>query len=246
MARSQKTLNHKAQRPERSIHNFATARRLSEVYDSLLACYGSQHWWPAEEPFEVIVGAILTQAAAWINVERAIANLKRAGILNPAGLQEVSVADLARLIYPCGYYNSKAVKLKAFAEHLGERYAGSLEQLFSMEVKSLRRELLSIHGIGEETADSIILYAARKPTFVIDAYARRIMRRLGMGPHENSYAAFQAYFMDNLPLSELLFNEYHALLVRHGKSACRRRPFCTRCCLLQQCPFGRESVSELG
>lgn len=213
------------------------ARRLKEVYDLLLAAYGPQHWWPADEPFEVIVGAILTQAAAWANVEKAMANLKRDGILSPNSLRGTPLEELARLIHPCGYYNSKAVKLKAFADRLGEGLADSLERLFSREVEPLRRELLSIHGIGEETADSIILYAARKPIFVIDAYTRRIMQRLGLGPGEDTYAAFQAYFMDNLPLSEPLFNEYHALLVRHGKSTCRRRPLCQRCCLAGQCSF---------
>ena len=229
-----------------SISDPTMARRLKEVYEHLLACYGPQHWWPAGEPLEVIVGAILTQAAAWANVEKAIANLKRAGILSPARLREASLEGLARLIYPCGYYNSKAVKLKAFVERLGMGHADSLERLLSLEIGPLRRELLSIHGIGEETADSIILYAARKPIFVIDAYTRRIMQRLGLAPAEDTYAAWQAYFMNNLPLSEPLFNEYHALLVRHGKATCQRRPLCQRCCLTRRCCFEGKAQPPTG
>ncbi len=205
--------------------------RLLKIYDCLLGCYGPQHWWPGEGPFEVIIGAILTQSAAWGNVEKAIANLKAAGVLSPSALRQLPLPELSRLIFPSGYYNAKAVKIKAFVERLGERYSDDLGRLFAFDIARLRSELLSIHGIGDETADSIILYAARKPIFVIDAYTRRILRRLGLGPGRDSYAAFQAIFMENLPHDEALFNEYHALLVRHGKETCRRAPICSRCCL---------------
>jgi len=210
---------------------------LITVYHRLLTRYGPQRWWPAEEPFEVIVGAILTQAAAWGNVEKAIASLKAAAALSPAALRRLPLSELAALIYPCGYYNAKALKLKAFAHWLGEYYGDNLGRLFAGDTDHLRQQLLSLHGIGPETADSIILYAAGKPIFVIDAYTRRITGRIGLAPAGNSYAAYQALFMDNLPLDERLFNEYHALLVWLGKNVCRRRPRCRECCLGDICHF---------
>ena len=207
------------------------------IYQRLLDRYGPQHWWPADEPFEVIIGAILTQSTAWGNVEKAIGNLKKAGALNPIAIRELPVDDLAILIRPSGYYNAKARKLKAFVERLSESYGGSLEKLFALDTPNLREELLSIYGIGQETADSVILYAAQKPMFVIDAYTHRITNRLGLHPDKNSYAALQALFMDNLPGDEKLFNEYHALLVCLGKNACRKHPVCHECCLDTICGF---------
>jgi len=210
---------------------------LLKIYHRLLACYGPQHWWPAEDPFEVIVGAILTQSAAWTNVEQAISKLKAANALTPVALHDLPVDRLAHLIRPSGYYNAKALKLKAFADHLQSRYRGDLGRLFALDTAALRQELLSIHGIGTETADSIILYAANRPTFVIDAYTRRILHRLSLAPETYSYAAFQALFTENLPQDEGLYNEYHALLVRHGKGVCRKAPQCPVCCLRQLCPY---------
>ncbi|MHB8104807.1 MAG: endonuclease [Dehalococcoidales bacterium] len=201
------------------------------IYQRLFAKYGPQHWWPAEEPFEVIVGAILTQSAAWTNVEKAIKNLKLAGALQPDALRKLPQDKLASLIHSCGYYNVKARKLKAFAAWFGERYNDDLKKLFAQDIGRLREQLLDIYGIGEETADSIILYAGNKPFFVIDAYTRRIMGRLGLEPQNNSYAAWQTLFMANLPADAVLFNEYHALLVRLGKEVCRTRPLCHECCL---------------
>jgi len=201
------------------------------IYRRLMARYGPQHWWPAREPFEVIVGAILTQSAAWINVEKAIANLEAAGALSPAALRQLPHSEVARLVYPSGYYNVKAQKLKAFARWFGEQYHDNLEKLFAGNIDRLRQQLLAIYGIGEETADSIILYAAGKPTFVIDAYTRRIISRLGLAPSSNSYAAYQGLFMANLPADTRLFNEYHALLVRLAKHVCQPRPLCRQCCL---------------
>lgn len=206
-------------------------QHLIEIYRLLLNRYGSQHWWPADSPFEVIVGAILTQSTSWVNVEKAISNLKQAGALNPSTLRGLPVGTLAELIRPSGYYNAKAAKLKSFVEFLGEIHKDSLESLFSLDMSQLRSELLDIHGIGPETADSIILYAARRPVFVIDAYTVRILNRLGIGPARNDYPAFQALFMENLPADEAMFNEYHALLVRHGKEVCRKAPLCDQCCL---------------
>ncbi|TET15304.1 MAG: endonuclease III domain-containing protein [Dehalococcoidia bacterium] len=216
-------------------HDRPLRQQLTEVYRLLLARYGPQQWWPADAPFEVIVGAILTQSAAWGNVEKAISNLKQAGALTPVSLRKLPLDELAGLIYPSGYYNAKALKIKSFVERLGDAHQDSLERLFSLDVPSLRRELLTIHGIGPETADSIILYAAQKPVFVIDAYTRRILSRLGLSPPRNDYSALQELFMENLPTEEKLFNEYHALLVRHGKGVCKKVPLCDQCCLRSVC-----------
>jgi endonuclease-3 related protein len=209
--------------------------KLLEVYHRLLGCYGQQHWWPGDGPFEVIVGAILTQSAAWSNVEKAIHNLKERDMLSTDALRRVPLSELARLVYPSGYYNAKAGKIKSFVEWLGGNYRGELTALFAQDIAALRRELLSVRGIGEETADSIILYAARKPIFVIDAYTRRIMGRLGLAPEAHSYGAFQDLFMRHLPPDEAMFNEYHALLVRHGKETCKKTPLCESCCLISLC-----------
>jgi len=211
-------------------------RALLDIYQRLLAHFGPQHWWPAEESFEVIVGAILTQSAAWVNVEKAIANLRAAKALSPGTLRQLSLSKLATLVHPCGYYNAKAFKLKSFAFWLGNHYDDDLGRLFASKTADLRQQLLSIHGIGQETADSIILYAANKPIFVIDAYTRRIIKRIGLAPDKNSYAAYQAFFMKHLPPDTGLFNEYHALLVCQGKNVCRRHPLCQQCCLNDICP----------
>ncbi len=214
------------------------SQTLQDIYRRLLDSYGPQHWWPAEEPFEVMVGAILTQSAAWRNVEKAITNLKTAGSLSPQALRRSSLAEAAALIRPCGYYNAKARKLKTLAQWLGENYHDNLEELFSASIDHLRQQLLSIWGIGPETADSIVLYAANKPVFVIDAYTRRIISRIGLEPDSNSYGAYQSLFMEALPADVGLFNEYHALLVCLGKNACRRQPLCRQCYLRSLCRYG--------
>jgi endonuclease-3 related protein len=204
-------------------------RTLRDIYQRLYECYGPQHWWPADNPFEVITGAILTQSTAWSNVEKAITNLKNAGSLTAAALREMPEERLAGLIHPSGYYNVKARKLKSFVQRLGDKYDDNLEKLFNRSTPDLREELLDIYGIGEETADSIILYAAGKPVFVIDAYIRRIVDRLGLSPAKKTYSDYQKLFTDNLPADAPLFNEYHALIVRHGKEVCRKSPLCDRC-----------------
>ncbi len=220
---------------------------LLDIYQRLMAAYGPQYWWPAEEPFEVMAGAILTQSASWLNVEKAIANLKAAGALSPEALRRLPLPVLAEIVHPCGYYNAKAQKLKSLAHWLGEHYDDDLGQLFASDVDFLRGQLLSLHGIGPETADSIILYAAHQPIFVVDAYTRRILRRIGLAPEGESYGACQALFMDNLPSDVRLFNEYHALLVRLGKSVCRRRPLCAQCCLndICRCPVQLDSSRKV-
>jgi len=212
-------------------------RRLLQIYDRLYARYGPQHWWPGEEPFEIIVGAILTQSAAWANVEKGIINLKKGKALSPQALREMPYTELASLIHSCGYYNAKAIKLKAFAEWFGQRYGDGLDKMFTEYTESLRKELLGVHGIGEETADSILLYAGYKPVFVIDAYTRRIIDRLGLKFGGNKYADYQKLFMDNLPHDARMFNEYHALLVALGKNQCKKKPVCKGCCLGEVCSF---------
>jgi len=225
--------------------NQSISQTLLNIYRQLIAYYGPQHWWPAEGPFEVIVGAILTQSAAWGNVEKAIANLKSVRALSPEALRRLPPSEVARLIHPCGYYNAKALKLKSFAYWLGEHFNDDLDELFAKDIDYLCQQLLSIHGIGQETADSIILYAANKPVFVIDAYTRRIINRIGLAPNESSYAAYQALFMDNLPADARLFNEYHALLVCLGKNTCRKHPFCHQCRLNNLCHFCARLFSNL-
>jgi len=219
------------------VANQKVSPTLPDIYHRLMAHYGSQHWWPADNPLEVIIGAILTQSAAWGNVEKAIANLKAAGALSLEALRQLGLSQLAEIIRPCGYYNAKALKLKSLAGWLGEYYHDNLDRLFAGDVGSLRQQLLSIYGIGEETADSIILYAANKPVFVIDAYTRRVISRLGLAPDSHNYSAYQAFFRDNLPADVRLFNEYHALLVQLAKDVCRKRPVCPRCCLNSLCRF---------
>ena len=210
---------------------------LFDVYHRLYCTYGPQGWWPGDSSFEVIVGAILTQATAWTNVEKAMDNLKRAGILSPEGLRNVPTDELALLIRPSGYFNVKARRLKAFIHHLWDAHDGSLDSLLNSDGPTLRQELLSIHGLGEETVDDILLYAASKPYFVIDAYTRRIIDRVGLYAGAGSYAKYQRFFHEALPADTRLFNEYHALLVRHGKDVCRPTPLCEQCCLREICSF---------
>lgn len=213
----------------------ATKQQLLTIYARLFAEYGLQHWWPAKTPFEVIIGAILTQSAAWTNVEKAIANLETAQALSPEVLQDMPEAQLAELIHPSGYYNAKAHKIKAFVDWLHREYAGDLDKLFAHDISTLREQLLAVHGIGEETADSVILYAANKPIFVIDAYTRRITHRFGIAPKSERYSDFQGLFMKALPADTQFFNEYHALLVCLGKNICRKLPRCGECCLNDIC-----------
>ena len=189
----------------------------------------------------MMVGAMLTQSAAWLNVEKAIANLKTAKSLSPQALRRLSLPEIATLIRPCGYYNAKALKLKSLAQWLGKYYHDNLATLFANNIGHLQQQLLSVHGVGQETADSIILYAANKPIFVIDAYTRRIINHLGLTPDSNSYTAYQTLFMNNLPSDARLFNEYHALLVCLGKNVCRNHPLCPQCCLNSICHFGTNS-----
>lgn len=218
---------------------------LREVYERLLGHYGPQRWWPADSRFEIIIGAILTQAVAWSNVEKAIANLRSAQALEPAALHALPTGELAHLIRPAGYYNAKARKIKAFVAHLHEHYRHDLDALLSKEAGALRHELLSIHGIGPETADSVMLYAAGQPIFVVDTYTRRLLSRISLVCDDIGYDDLQGTFENHLPSQVPLFREYHALIVQHGKCMCRKRPLCVACPLLAVCGFG-QSRTETG
>jgi endonuclease-3 related protein len=215
---------------------------LLSIYDRLLDRYGPQGWWPAETRVEVMVGAVLTQAAAWTNVEMAIAGLKAAGALSPGEIRALDVGDLARLIYSSGYYNAKARKLKALMEYLARRFDDDLDAMAAADLDTLRSELLDVHGIGEETADDILLYALGKPVFVVDAYTRRLFFRLGLTDENGTYSSLTDLFVCGLPTDPELFGEYHALIVVHSTDICKKLPLCQNCCLLDTCPTGQMLV----
>jgi endonuclease-3 related protein len=211
------------------------------VYEKLYAWAGPRHWWPAETPFEVIVGAILTQSVAGRNVETAIANLKAAGLLDPWALHRAEPEAIEGCIIPTRFYKAKAKKLKAFMAYFCERYGGDLGRLFAGPQGELRQELLAVHGLGPETVDSILLYAGGYPVFVVDAYTRRIGSRLGLFPEKVTYQVMQDYFARRLPAETPLFNEYHAQLDGLGHRLCRTQaPRCGECPLVGECPTGRQ------
>lgn len=206
-----------------------TSDWMRAAYDALNEHFGNLRWWPGDSPLEIIVGAILTQNTAWQNVEKAINNLKTAGLLSLDALPGVSESRLAALIRPSGYYNVKARRLKSFLTFLQENYHGSLDIMFGEDTRTLREKLLGINGIGEETADSILLYGGGKPVFVIDAYTRRILTRHGIVGERLAYGDIQRLFMDRLPHDAPLYNQYHALIVNTGKNFCRKKPRCETC-----------------
>ncbi len=204
--------------------------KLIRLYEVLYKEFGPQRWWPAKTGFEVIVGAILTQNTAWANVEKAIRNLAAAKLLTPSAMKKVPKKKLAGLIRPSGYYNVKAERLKSFLRFLWKEHNGSLRKMFSRDMETLRAGLLSVKGLGKETVDSILLYAGRKPVFVVDAYTKRILSRHNMAAEESTYDAIQDLFMGHLPHDSRLFGEYHALLVRLAKDNCgKRKPRCRAC-----------------
>jgi len=205
------------------------ARHLENIYQRLYSKFGPQKWWPARTRFEVIVGAILTQNTNWGNVEKAIENLRRAGFLDPPKLHDVSLAELARLIKPAGYFNVKAKRLKNFIEFFYREYNGQMKMMAQESLDILRKKLLAVNGIGPETADSILLYACDKPVFVVDAYTKRILSRHNLVKSDADYHAIQKLFMESLRHEPKMFNEYHALIVHVGKHFCKTRPWCDRC-----------------
>jgi len=212
---------------------------LTTVYRRLLDAFGPQHWWPGETPFEVMVGAVLTQNTNWQNVERAIRNLRQADLLDPHALAGVPVEELEELIRPAGYFRVKARRLRSLLDFLIERYDGSLEAMFQTPLDALRRELLGVHGIGPETADSILLYAGGLPSFVVDAYTHRVFSRHGWIDFDADYHQIQDYIQGEIPQEAPLYNEFHALLVRLGKEYCRKsNPRCAACPLRERLPQG--------
>ncbi|MGD0883849.1 MAG: endonuclease III domain-containing protein [Thermodesulfovibrionales bacterium] len=203
--------------------------KLESIYKILYKAFGPQHWWPGGSPFEITVGAILTQNTNWSNVEKAIKNLRAAGAMNPKRLHHMPPHKLAALIRPAGYFNIKAKRLKAFVHFLMEHFDGNTTLMKNEDTDMLREKLLSIHGIGPETADSMLLYALGKPIFVIDAYTKRVLSRHNIMSHDKTYKDFQELFHAAMGRDRKRYNEYHALFVAVGKTCCRPKPRCNVC-----------------
>lgn len=207
-----------------------TGERLLKIYGRMFESYGPQYWWPSETSSECVIGTILTQNTSWTNVEKAIGQMKGEMSLTMAEIEKIPFAKLARLIKPSGYFNQKARRLKIFARFVAESYGGNIDKLLAENAEKLRETLLGIEGIGPETADSIVLYAAEKPSFVVDSYTKRITARHGLTDENASYGKVRELFMKNLPHKTSLFNEYHALIVRTAKDCCHKtKPECERC-----------------
>ncbi len=211
----------------------STKNKYQRIYDILDSHYGPQHWWPADSPFEVMVGAVLVQNTTWKNASAAISKLKEAGLMSPSAITKTSIDHLATLIISSGYFNIKAKRLMALCEWLCDQ--GDIEQLKLRALKILRKELLAVHGIGPETADDVLLYALDKPVFVIDAYTCRLFSRLGLIEHDETYEKLQQSFEQSLECNVELFNQYHALIVVHAKNICQKNPVCEKCCLQKEC-----------
>ncbi len=208
----------------------SVGNRYQEIYDLLFDFYGPQGWWPGETALEVIVGAVLTQNTNWSNVCKAIDNLKNRNLLTFPTLHSLTHDELAHLIRPSGYYNLKAKRLKNLLQMIAEKYNGELALLFEQDLDSSRRDLLSVSGVGHETADSILLYACHQPIFVVDAYTHRIFSRHNILEEESDYLSIQEQFMDKLPADVQVMNEYHALIVKLGKDYCKKKkPLCEAC-----------------
>lgn len=202
---------------------------LLKIYRAMRKHFGHRHWWPGETPFEVIVGAVLTQNAAWTNVEKAIVNLKARNKLSFSAIRKMPQSELASFIRPAGYFNVKAKRLKNVIDSIWKRYRGDLDLMFKKKTAELRKELLEINGVGQETADSILLYAGNKPSFVVDAYTRRIFERHRYLKGNETYEDIQRIFMTFLPQGPHLYNDYHAQIVETGKHYCRTLPRCESC-----------------
>jgi len=216
---------------------------LLDIYRLLFNFFGPRNWWPGDSPFEIIIGAILTQNTSWKNVEKAISYIKDARKLSPQAMFSIEEKELEQLIKPSGFYKLKAKRIKSFMNFLFIRYHGDLNKMKMIDTPALRAQLLGINGIGEETADSILLYALNKPIFVVDAYTRRIFSRLGYIEENWDYSQIQNFFMKNLPLNTQLFNDYHAQIVKLGNTLCHRtNPYCENCPLKRKCK--RVTLSE--
>ena len=215
-----------------------TPKKFMQVFDRLYAAYGPQHWWPGDTPFEIMIGAVLTQNTSWTNVEKAIDNLNTNQALHPQVILDTHHKRLASWLKPVGYFNVKAKRLKSYcAWYLQE---GEIEVLAKLDTLSLRESLLSVNGVGPETADDILLYAFERPVFVIDAYTKRLFSRLGYVGEDESYEVLRATFEKKLQKHNKkvwLFNEYHALIVHHAKYFCKTKPVCEHCCLKKRCQY---------
>ncbi len=207
-----------------------------QLYTRLHRYYGDQHWWPADTPFEVVVGAILTQNTSWSNVVRAIDNLKKRKLLSIKSMRNASRRQLQEAVRPSGFYKQKTERIINFIRYIYDRYKGNLTSFLQRPVRELREELLSLYGIGPETADSILLYASGKRVFVVDAYTRRICTRLGICCG-NNYDDIQAFFHERLPLDIGIYKELHALIVAFAKNHCRVKPVCTDCPVRTRCMY---------
>jgi len=206
------------------------SHKLYAIYSKLFTFFGAQKWWPADSAFEVMLGAILTQNTSWLNVEKAIANLKKQRLLDPRRMDKIPLVKLAKLIRPAGYYNVKAKRIKYFLKFLSDYCRMNIAEMPKKDILVLRQDLLKVNGIGQETADSILLYALNKPVFVVDAYTKRILARHKLAKDGSTYTDIQEIFMRNLKRDVKLFNEYHALLVRLGKDYClKNKPRCSLC-----------------
>ena len=211
----------------------ATQETLTHIYDVLFEQYGPQHWWPGDTPFEIAVGAILTQNTNWANVEKALDRVKHVSALDARTLQSLAPGQLEDLIRPAGYYRIKTKRLRNFLAWLMDNADGKLENLAGRNTADLREDLLAISGIGPETADSILLYSLNRPVFVVDTYTARLATRHGLIEPPFDYHELQDLFQSNLPEDVQLFNEYHALIVQVGKTFCKPRPKCSNCPLNQ-------------
>jgi endonuclease-3 related protein len=214
------------------IRDYRLAPILFQIYQKLFRHYGPQFWWPGKTRFEIIVGAILTQNTAWRNVEKAIKNLKDQKLLSPQKLFDLPHSELANLIRPVGYYNIKTRRLKSLLAFLKEKYHFNLTKMSKTDTSILRAELLGVSGVGNETADSILLYAFNRPVFVVDAYTKRVFARHKLFSSKATYSEIQQIFMDNLPKDVKIYNEYHALIVRLAKEHCKKEPECQNCPLV--------------
>ncbi len=229
-------------------------KKIQKILHLLLDKFGPQHWWPGETPFEVMVGAILTQQTTWRNVEKAILNLKERNVLSPFAIDNMNMAELTEIVKPTGFYNVKAKRLKIFVNYFINKYQGNTAKMQGKSLQDMRKELLSINGIGKETADSILLYALNKPIFVIDAYTERIIHRTGIS-EATDYEKIRKEFENALEDPEFLcklsnncsaeernivyaFKEMHALIVAEGKYFCKKKPLCTECPLKSICKRG--------
>jgi len=207
-------------------------KTLEQHYKRMAAHYGPTHWWPGDSPFEIAIGAILTQNTAWTNVEKAIANLKQGKLLSPRKMLNCPVPKLQMALRPSGYFRQKETRVRLFCQHLMDHYGGSVKRMARRPLEPLRLELLELKGIGPETADDILLYACEKPVFVVDAYTRRIFSRHGIVPEKIGYEELRALFEDHLSRDVQLYKEYHGLIVWTGKDFCRKQPRCDVCPLL--------------